>query len=142
MGPNSRDFRHLEPTAHRSHYLSATCLLRSASCPQVGRKVSRPGSEPRQRPREAKFRFGAFGGDALAMSTSAPYLKVKALGLQASRDPKRSPLFHWLREKHDTLAPLLAGRRVDWEPVIAAMRKAGITDYGGGVPTEHTLRRT
>ena len=74
------------------------------------------------------------------MSKAAP--RIKAMALRASRDPKRSPLHHWMKDKYDTLAPLLAGRRVDWEPVSASVQKAGITDYSGGTPTEHTLRRT
>lgn len=74
------------------------------------------------------------------MSISEP--RVKAIALQASKDPRRSPLFHWLRKNYKTLAPLLIGRRVNWAPVIALVETAGVTDYAGGVPTEHTLRRT
>jgi hypothetical protein len=74
------------------------------------------------------------------MNASNP--RLRRLVQSAARDPLRSPLFHWLYQNHDRLAPGLAGRRVDWAPLIAAAQKAGATNRSGRQPTEHTMWRT
>ena len=97
-------------------------------------------SRDAEAPQKIFCRFGTIAADPRRMSTVEP--RTKVLGLQASRDPRRSSLFHWLMKKHDALAPMLAGRCVDWKPVIIAAAQAGVTDHAGGLPTEHTVRRT
>lgn len=68
--------------------------------------------------------------------------RIKAVALRAGRDPWRSPLFHWLKKHHARLEPALSARRIDWEPLLLAATKAGVTDDKGGDPSRHTVWRT
>ena len=68
--------------------------------------------------------------------------RLSRVALEAGKDPKRSPLFHWLLKHHARLAPGLSRKRVDWHPVITAAATAGATDNTGAEPTVHTVRRT
>jgi len=64
------------------------------------------------------------------------------VALRAGLDPWRSPLFHWLKKHHARLELALSARRIDWEPVMLAATKAGVTDDKGGDPSRHTVWRT
>ena len=59
-----------------------------------------------------------------------------------TRDPKRSPLFHWLYERHDVLAGPTEGRRLAWEPLRERVTTLGLTDHQGNLPSDRTLRDT
>ena len=57
--------------------------------------------------------------------------RLKAVAAAAGRDPKRSPLFHWLVKNYDVLSPGLRAKRVDWGPVVASAAAARVkTDWG------------
>jgi hypothetical protein len=75
-----------------------------------------------------------------SMSQKRP--KLKAVAAAAGRDPKRSPLFHWLVKNHDALAPGLRSKRVDWNPVIASAAAEGVKTDWGTDPQAQTIRRT
>jgi len=68
--------------------------------------------------------------------------RLKAVAAAAGRDPKRSPLFHWLVKNHDALAPGLRSKRVDWAPVIASAAAEGVKTDWGTEPQAQTVRRT
>lgn len=74
------------------------------------------------------------------MSTSKR--KLKSVARCVARDPRRSPLFHWLLENFDVLEPGVAGPRSDWAPLRALAIADGITDDDGNEPTGRTVRRT
>lgn len=68
--------------------------------------------------------------------------KLKTVALRVARDPKRSPLFHWMLENFEALEPGVAGRRSDWAPLRAEAIARGITDDDGNDPSERTVRDT
>ena len=74
------------------------------------------------------------------MRERKPKLKLVVKGL--ARDPKRSPLFHWLAENFSELEPATAGPRSDWRPLRAKAIEHGITDDAGNSPSERTMRDT
>lgn len=111
----------------------------SVSCRQAVRRRSAGG------PRlvgtlSLAFLARALARQGLRMNVRQP--RLRRLVASAARDPLRSPLFHWLYANHLRLAATLAGRRIDWQPLIATAAKAGATDASGGQPSEHTMRRT
>ena len=59
-----------------------------------------------------------------------------------SRDPRRSPLFLWMREHHDDLAKAAKGQPIDWVPLCARFAEAGLTDGFGAPPSIEAARRT
>lgn len=68
--------------------------------------------------------------------------KLKSVIKEVARDPKRSPLFHWLAENYAELEPATAGPRSDWRPLRAKAIQHGITDDAGNSPSERTMRDT
>ena len=68
--------------------------------------------------------------------------RLTTVAIEAGKDPKRSPLFHWLMKNHKRLAPGLSKARVDWSPVIASAISAGVKNDWGGDPIEQNVRRT
>lgn len=78
--------------------------------------------------------------DVSAMPDEIPKLNSVIKGL--ARDPKRSPLFHWLMENHAKLEPATRGPRVNWAPLREKAIAHGITDADGNHPSEEILRRT
>lgn len=74
------------------------------------------------------------------MSTSKR--KLKSVARRVARDPRRSPLFHWLLENYADLEAATAGARSDWAPLRAEAIENGITDDGGNEPSERTIRET
>ena len=68
--------------------------------------------------------------------------KLKSVVKELARDPKRSPLFHWLAENYAELEPATAGPRSDWRPLRAKAIQHGITDDAGNSPSERTMRDT
>lgn len=74
------------------------------------------------------------------MSKNPPRLRRAAL--QSSKDPRRSPLFHWLSQHHRQLLGTQAGRCRDWAPLLAKAIEAGVTDDRGAAPTERLMRDT
>lgn len=81
-------------------------------------------------------------GTATVASMAQKRPRLKAVAAAAGRDPKRSPLFHWLVKNHDALAPGLRSKRVDWAPVIASAAAEGVKTDWGTEPQAQTVRRT
>lgn len=68
--------------------------------------------------------------------------KLRRVLRDLTRDPKRSPLFHWLYERHGVLAGPTEGRRLAWEPLRERVTTLGLTDHQGNLPSDRTLRDT
>ena len=68
--------------------------------------------------------------------------KLRTVAKQMARDPKRSPIFHWLVDNLGKLEPELTGTRSDWGPLRATLIKKGINDDAGNAPSERTVRDT
>ena len=74
------------------------------------------------------------------MTDKAPRLRRAVL--QSSKDPRRSPLFHWLRNHQRQLLATQTGGCRHWAPLLAKAIEAGVTDDRGAQPTERVMRDT
>lgn len=68
--------------------------------------------------------------------------KLRSVARNVARDPRRSPLFHWLAEHYAELEPATSGPRSDWSPLRTKAIQHGITDDAGNSPSERTVRDT
>lgn len=73
------------------------------------------------------------------MSNKPPRFKVAAD--RAAEDPRRSPLFRWLKKNHKLIPPATAVRR-DWGPLRDKAAASGITDDSGNPPSLRIMRDT
>ena len=73
---------------------------------------------------------------------ASKHLTIREVARLATRDPQRSPLFHWLKDDFTHLRPLLSVPRVDWRPLLQAASVAGATDDKGDPASCHTAWRT
>lgn len=58
---------------------------------------------------------------------------------------RRSPLYRWLRARHDQLLPVLdvhAGGAPNWIVVAEVLRGEGVTDGSGKAPSSERVRKT
>lgn len=74
------------------------------------------------------------------MTDKTPRLRRAAL--LSSKNPRRSPLFHWLRRHHRQLADTQTGECRDWAPLLEKAIEAGVTDDRGAKPTARLMRDT
>ena len=68
--------------------------------------------------------------------------RLRRAVLQSSKDPRRSPLFHWLRKHQRLLLATQTGGCRHWAPLLAKAIEAGVTDDRGAQPTERVMRDT
>lgn len=68
--------------------------------------------------------------------------KLRRVAKQIARDPKRSPIFHWLVDNLGKLEPEQTGTRSDWGPLRTILINKGINDDAGNPPSERTVRDT
>lgn len=54
----------------------------------------------------------------------------------------RSPLYNWMRQRHDALAAGFDGQRVKWGPAATYLAGLGLVDGAGKPPTSETTRLT
>ena len=54
---------------------------------------------------------------------------------------RRSPLYSWLRARHDTLAEAIEADGASWPTIAASLAKAGLTDGAGKPPTPERARK-
>lgn len=76
----------------------------------------------------------------LSMTDRNPRLRNAAI--QSSKDPRRSPLFHWLRKHYRLLEDTQTNGCREWAPLLAKALAAGVTDDKGTTPTERVMRDT
>ena len=68
--------------------------------------------------------------------------RLRRAVLQSSKDPRRSPLFHWLQKHQRQLLATQTGGCRHWAPLLAKAIEAGVTDDRGAQPTERVMRDT
>ena len=73
------------------------------------------------------------------MVDAAPRGRLKAAGQASAEDPRRSPLFHWLKKNRRAIPPPEGARR-DWRPLLAKANAAGVTDGAGKPPTARRMQ--
>lgn len=54
---------------------------------------------------------------------------------------RHSPLYTWLRARHDTLAATIEADGPSWPTIAASLAKAGLTDGTGKPPTPERARK-
>jgi hypothetical protein len=67
--------------------------------------------------------------------------RLKAAATESAKDPRRSPLFHWLKKNHNRFPQATSGRR-DWIPLLQKAVAAGVTDDAGQPPSIRVMRDT
>ncbi|MBX9702204.1 MAG: hypothetical protein K2X74_22400 [Acetobacteraceae bacterium] len=61
---------------------------------------------------------------------------------RAKAGPVRSPLYRWLRARHDAFAALLEETRPEWRTLAEGFAKLGMTTPDGGAIAPATVRHT
>ena len=54
---------------------------------------------------------------------------------------RHSPLYTWLRARHDTLAAAIEADGASWPTIAASLAKVGLTDGTGKPPTPERARK-
>jgi hypothetical protein len=67
---------------------------------------------------------------------------AKIVAANRSHGGRRSPLYRWMRARHDALAASLEIDGPAWIRVTEALREAGLTDGAGKPPTLSRVRTT
>jgi hypothetical protein len=69
-------------------------------------------------------------------------LDAVTAALAQARRAGRSPLYRWMRDRHDRLLKRLDGERPDWQALAEAFAQLGLTDRTGKPPAPETARKT
>src|ERR1700722_15969206 len=74
---------------------------------------------------------------------SPPPIRIDPSLLMDAALSKRSPLYRWLMENHDTFAEVLKkAPRPNWEALASTFGDQGLTDAAGNRPSEECVRQT
>lgn len=78
-------------------------------------------------------------GRILAMKPDAELRRIAEVARGGSG---RSPLYRWLRARHDAFAELVEENRPNWAALAEGFTGLGLTGANGRPLTAHTVRRT
>ena len=66
---------------------------------------------------------------------------VQLIATNRGKGGRRSPLYTWLRARHDTLAAAIEADGASWPTIAASLANVGLTDGTGKPPTPERARK-